>query len=537
MNIIITGGTLTIMIGGILNIIAQCQELGIKPLNNDPVLILQNSKCKIQTGTTKLIHPINLTDIEQTMEIVSTLAYKKITNPLTKIVKQKLQELYTNFHQIKPTSTIRRKRWDKLGTAWKWIAGNPDAQDLRIINSSMNDLINENNRQYQVNNQVNLKLQTLTNTVNEIVENSYSNKVVLNEVETLITILNIDTINKILLDIQDAIILSKTFTVNTRILSLKEITTIRLLLEEQGIKVDLPDEAINLVTPKIAVSKDTLLYILHVPQLEPEEADIIQIFPLNNDNVVIKNYPNYLIKLRKTLYISDKPSEYVQRHAFIKEFTDSCIQPLIWGTHAHCATKTEYHTETKLIAENTILITNAKNQTISSTCGPNNRNLTGNFIITFSNCSVVFDNLTFSSKEIKSEAKLMQTALYNIRMEHWLQNELNISVIDNQTMTNRKLLHHVSLKQFNSDIQIWSLFGGLSVTTIISITLIFIYLRRTVNEIWQKISRSRKRKQKPSDANPKEVQRAKEYHTDKLSAEDDTFSPPGGVTPSPTADP
>ena len=184
-----------------------CQNLGITHLNNDPILILKTTKCKIQTGTTRIIHPINLTDIEITRETVSELACKKITNPLTKIVRQKLQELNTNIHQIKPTS--RGKRWDKLGTAWKWIAGNPDAQDLRIINSSMNDLITENNKQYQINNQVNLRLQTLTSTVNKMVETSYSNKVMLNEVETLITILNIDTINKILLDVQDAIMLSQ----------------------------------------------------------------------------------------------------------------------------------------------------------------------------------------------------------------------------------------------------------------------------------------------------------------------------------------
>lgn len=231
------------------------------------------------------------------------------------------------------------------------------------------------------------------------------------------------------------------------------------------------------------------------------------------------------------MYTTDKPTEYVQRHAFIKEFRDNCIQPLIQGTHAHCATRAESRTEAKLVAENTILITNAKNHYVSSTCGPNNRNLTGNFVITFSNCSVSFDNLTFSSQETKTEAKLMQAALYNICMEHWIQNELNITVVDNQTLINRKLLDHVSLKQFNNEIQIWSLFGGLSVTTILSITLIFVYFRRTVNEIWQKISRPRKRKPKT-----REVHRAKDDHQDKSSAEDDTFSPPGGVTSSPTTD-
>lgn len=476
-----------------------CQELGIRQLNNDPILAMETGKCKIQTGITRIIHPINLTDIEITMELVTTLAYRKITNPLTKIVKQKLQELHTNFHQIKPTSIIRRKRWDTLGTVWKWIAGNPDAEDLRAINSSLNDLITENNNQYKVNNQMALRLQSLTDTVNKIVESSYTNKIALNEMETLITILNIDIINKILVDIQDAIILSKTLTVNTRMLSLKEINTIRTLLEEQGIKVDLPDEAISFVTPKIAVSKNTLLYILHIPQLEPEEANIVKIFPLNNNNHVIKEYPNYLIKNKYTLFTTTKPAEYVQRHAFIKEFSDNCIEPLMLGNNAQCITKLDYRTEGKLIAENTILITNAKNNTIHSTCGPNNRNLSGNFIISFSNCTVNFANVTFSSKEVTSKPQFIETALYNIQLENWLQKDLNITLIDNRTITNREQLHHVYLRQFNHEIRIWSLFGGLSVTSIISIALVTIYFRRSISKISQKLAQSRKRKAKTTE--------------------------------------
>lgn len=479
-----------------LTIGIYCQELGIRHLNQDPIIALEVGKCRIQTGTTRIIHPINLTDIEVTMELVTELAYKKITNPLTKIVRQKLQELYTNLHQIKPSTRTRRKRWDALGTTWKWIAGNPDAEDLRAINSSMNDLINENNKQYQINNQMNLRLQSLTDTVNKIIETSYSNKIVLNEIETLITILNIDTINKILVDVQDAILLSKTLTVNTKMLSLKEINTIRTLLEEQGIKVDLPDEAINFVTPKIAVSRNTLLYILHVPQLETEEADTIEIFPLNNNDLVIKDYPSYLIKKRKTLYTTNKPTEYVQRHAFINEFSDNCIQPLILGLKAHCITKTDTRTEGKLITENTILITNAKNDTIDSTCGPNNRSLTGNFIISFSNCTVYFGNATFSSTEMEFKPHFIHTALHNIQLENWLQNDLNITLIDNRTITNRNQLHHLHLKQFNHEIRMWSLFGGVSVISIVSITLVTIYLKQLTSKISIRISRTKKPKLK-----------------------------------------
>lgn len=73
------------------------------------------------------------------------------------IVKQQI--LYDTYMKLAPIvnthihTHTRTKRWDTIGTVFKWVAGTPDADDLRLINSSMNSLIVETNKQILINQQ------------------------------------------------------------------------------------------------------------------------------------------------------------------------------------------------------------------------------------------------------------------------------------------------------------------------------------------------------------------------------------------------
>lgn len=72
---------------------------------------------------------------------------------MTVFLKWKLDELKTNLRQILPKHR-RQKRWDALGRAWKWMSGSPDADDLQLINSGINQLTENNNRQTSVNDNI-----------------------------------------------------------------------------------------------------------------------------------------------------------------------------------------------------------------------------------------------------------------------------------------------------------------------------------------------------------------------------------------------
>lgn len=66
-------------------------------------------------------------------------------------------------------SAKRFKRWDSIGSVWKFIAGSPDADDLRIINSTLNQVIDYNNVQVSINRHINNQLEDLALKTNDVI--------------------------------------------------------------------------------------------------------------------------------------------------------------------------------------------------------------------------------------------------------------------------------------------------------------------------------------------------------------------------------
>lgn len=454
----------------------SCQELNIRNLNRDLILMQKAGSCKIQTGTIRIIHPINLTDLEMTINQLTNLMYQKHQNSevLNQIGKHKIRELYSNFLQIKPTKHQRTKRWDTIGTAWKWIAGTPDAQDLRIINKSLNQLVSENNHQIRINNQISNRISELTSTINQIIDNQHINQITLDQIDMITTILNIDTINKILINIQEAILFSKIHITNSKMLSSKEMHLIKTILNNQGVYTEIPEETINLITPKMATSDNTLLYILHVPELDSEESTTIRIYPIAQNDTIITNYPQFVIKQGKQLLTTTKPDSFVQLYSDIKEFKDSCIYPLIMGKEAHCIMERNEQSSAKLITTNKILITNAKHRELKSDCGPNDRQLSGNFVISFSNCTVTYMEHKFTSKDEISEVETIQGALHDLMINKSNMKNHDIAKIEEVALSNRNYLDKISFQQATDQHWKWSLVGGTSLTTILLIVILIL---------------------------------------------------------------
>lgn len=470
-------------------IYCNAKNLEIRNLYEDPILLIKLNTCKIQIGNIKIIHPINVTNLEKTLESINKFVNSKINDNLElyNIIDQKYKKLKSNFQQIKPPTHRRHKRWDTLGSAWKWLAGNPDAQDLRLINTTMNTLINENNAQFRINEQINERIQIITETVNRaITQSNMVNRVAMTELDMITTIINIDTVNSILEDIQDAIVRTKVELASNKILSLKEILSIKELLVNQGVEINVPDEVLQYVTPKIAVNNETLLYILHVPKLEEENATTMMIVPLAVNNTIIKESPKYLIKTGDRLFTSLNYKSFVQKHSEITEYEDNCIKPLVLGSKSNCNVTSEKRTTIQFISEDKILVSNAKNETLASNCGPDNRTITGNFLITFWNCTVIINTKKFQSYETKSETREIQGAFHNLQINRKLDEIRDIEIINQESIQNRKRLKNVYLKQIDHQIWIWSLSGGVSFSSvfiIISIICICTHKHRTIVEV------------------------------------------------------
>ncbi|XP_055598793.1 uncharacterized protein LOC129748245 [Uranotaenia lowii] len=461
----------------------QAQKLSIKHFGNDPILLVKERECKIQIGTIKIVHPINLSSIEEATETLISFSYRnnvETNNPLKNILKYKAKQLYNNLYQLKPRTHHRSKRWDTIGTIWKWIAGTPDAADLQVINSTMNDLIDQNNQQFKVNENIDKRIQHLTNAIKEVMLQANFNKIMVNDIEIITAIMNTDILNKMLEDIQDAIMLSKLSITHNRILSIREILAIRELIQDQGVNLNLPDEALQFVTPKFVTSSKMLLYLMHVPLLENSTtSDIMRIFPLVTNNRILYQYPTHILKTASKLYITEKPDNFVQKAAYLKELNDECLASLIDGKQTTCRYVVQNETSKELINDNTILIRNAKDQTLESTCGPDNRTINGNVLISFTNCTVIFDRENFTNNELENPIDIIERAFHNLKI-NWKQHKLyELEKINAETISNRKRLDHVYLQQYHLDLKFWKLIGSFSFIGTATVIIIVLLILRT----------------------------------------------------------
>ena len=379
----------------------------------------------------------------------------------------------------------RSKRWDTIGTVWKWIAGSPDAQDLDIINSTLNQLIDQNNHQMQINSFFNSRIAEVTTTINRLLEQqSTENKILLEEMDALTLLLYMDTTNEILEQLEDTILKTRIDMPNSKLLSLQEILTLETLLNEQGILTNFPEDAFNYVKPKIATKNDLILYILQIPKIEGS-CEIFHIIPLTIANNVITKIPKYIVRYNDLIYQTENPNQVIQEDTMLTLLKDKCSYPIILGMEANCEVEFDDTTKISLINNNKILINNAKGTQMGSNCGPHNRTLFGNLIITFHNCSIRINEQTFSSEERISNIEELPAPFYNLTIKRNFIKQQSISSIHNQTMTNRIQLNHIKLEHFNYRKITFAIFGGISSTVVIMIglTIVCLYRKRVVVKI------------------------------------------------------
>lgn len=481
----------------------ESQTLDIRDLSNDPVLLIKIRDCKIQIGNIKIIHPINITMLENSVYQFTKLA-REIDKelPISKLILQRSSELVNNLHQLKPMKSRRTKRWDIIGTAWKWIAGSPDADDLKIINSTLNNLIEQNNQQLQVNNFINNRINNIATTVNKLIEQqSAENKLLLQEMDAVTLFLYMDNINNILEDLEDTILRTRIKVTNNKLLSLKNILTIEAILNEQGISTQFPEEALNFAEPKIVTRGDIWLYILQIPKVKGN-CEVIQIIPLTVQRTILINLPTYVVRSEQDLFSTTNHDQVIQRSTFLEPLTDECTHHIIFGQVSHCNATVHNDTRIALITNNKILVNNAKHLQMRSNCGPHNRTLHGNFLITFTNCSIKIGNKMFAAEDIFDNTKELQGAFPNLELKFNMAKHHDITSIQNQTFQNRLSLEHIELRQFEHKNLLHITIGGLSTSMvmIIIITAICLYRKRVIINIGKQPEKpSQVIKQKPED--------------------------------------
>lgn len=379
----------------------------------------------------------------------------------TSILKPQLEHQTKQIQQLirrlKRVHLKNRRSINWIGSAWKWIAGSPDATDWDTIIKSQNELISNNNEQYKVNSKLMETTNEMLQQYNKII--SHIDSHITDKYEQMLfnrmSLLKSE-INEIVL----AEHLAKRGIINTNLLDKEEIN--QLIAQIETLPYENEIEAIEYAEPLIVVKETTLLYIISLPKTSINEYNHVIIRPTTrNRKQVYLDFEELLVNQVEEFGIKEKCNS-IKNLTICKESqleklpTDHCISRLIRGASAKCDYKFNKEEKIEIINDDTIFLDNFNGELFENN---SSRQLNGSFVVQYSNETIKIKEKQFINKQIKTFQVLPP-----IFQAHPVEGKLKLDVeyLHDLHLTNRKQLQNILTN------------NGISLATDISIITVLI---------------------------------------------------------------
>lgn len=426
-----------------------------------------------------------MTTIENAIEQVKLVVQDKdwkddILGPLINLKVRKLVETHS---KLKPDMSKRKKRWETLGSAWKYISGSPDAEDLRILNRTTNSLIDQNNEQIKINRHFEKRINNMSTSLSVIVS-GISNEII-DRMNSVNLIFNIDELTKHLETIEEAIALARANIPSSRLITAQELQLARDFITDFHLGLDSPNDILDIASAYILHNAQQIIYVLKIPKIKAVNYKLYYVEPVISNGSRIHIQANYLIKgIRSYTVQSPCPrlkNLYICSSSKLK-LADQCITKLISGNSADCPIEKAYgHNHIKRIDEVNIFI-NDGNTTLSSNCLEESRALVGSFLIQVSNCSVYMDGEEYVNLDTIVPIKsFLPTTGLKVNATKIID-RIPLEYLQRFHLEHRETLQKLNLTTENIqgrlEIFKWLSFGSFSTMTMLSIGVILAWIFR-----------------------------------------------------------
>ncbi|XP_058449160.1 uncharacterized protein LOC131429132 [Malaya genurostris] len=446
----------------------------LRDVGRQPVLIFDQGEARIKLDHTYYIHYFNLTTIRMQVKSLRDQFENFSQNQFSDLVEEKFNEIDFALKSIDPIR--RHKRWDSVGTVWKFIAGSPDANDLRIINSTINNLVTNNNEQIRINREINLQLKEAMFETKKAI-NLFNTRSI--EMYSTKILFHLNYLSKKLNQITDAIMLAKLGIVNEKILSQREIDILINDLARENITVHTALEATNYATTSVATNNLEIALMIKMPKLDPRIFNKVRLYPIIHKNKQIHIDHRFYLTHKDEVYSINSIEPTIFNANEINLDNSTCIPKLLKGEQATCNFTVNPVEEEVIFLDNQHLFINTiKNFTLSSNCGITNRNLTGPFVVFFRNCQLYINNASYNSRMKTLPGNPIQLPLDGIAVKMH-QEILNISLdhLHKLHLETRKELDVIRLSTNSIKWPTLSLFGGImSLPSLIGIAFLLRFL-------------------------------------------------------------
>ncbi|XP_054747149.1 uncharacterized protein LOC129252967 [Anastrepha obliqua] len=320
------------------------------------------------------------------------------TDPITDVTTYQLQKIRTQLEELKgPTAKRPKRSINWIGSAWKWIAGSPDALDWDEILRSQNEIIDNNNLQYKVNSEIFKKTEELLQVVNGIA--TATNDVLgrthqakfSQEIQHKLMILK-DDVSELIRACQ----MAKAGVANSNLLNKEEINS--LISEIEVLPYSNVVEAIEYSEPSIYTNGTLLLYVLSMPKVAQTRFNhLITRSILKDGHRVDLKYKTILINKQLTYGIKNSclhlaTAMVCKQEALDLLSEDECLPRLLKGGQTSCRYVIGTETTVEVLKEDTIFLDNF-NSSIWS--GKIPKHLSGSYILQMENETITINNQTY----------------------------------------------------------------------------------------------------------------------------------------------
>lgn len=294
---------------------------------------------------------------------------------------------------------------------------------------------------------------------------------------------NIDELTRHLETIEEAIALARANIPSNRLITAEELQLARNFIADYHLGLDSPNDILDIASTYVLHNARQIIYVLKIPKIKAINYELYYIEPIINNGSKVHIQSNYLLKGIKSYTIQSPcprlKNLYICSSSQLK-LADQCIAKLISGNSADCTIEKAYsRNQIKRIDEVNIII-NDGNTTLSSNCLEEPRVLTGSFLVQFSNCSVYVDGEEYVNLDtvIPTKSFLPTTGLKVNATK--IIDRIPLEYLQTFHLEHRETLQKLNLTTENIqgrlEIFKWLSFGSISITTLISIGVIIIWI-------------------------------------------------------------
>lgn len=264
-----------------------------------PLVPLQEGTVWRVNGQFKLAHVIDLRRLESLVQEVRREAVQLTDSRIAALAAHYVEESEEGLSRLTGTQRGRRSL-DWIGSAWKWIAGSPDASDWDAILHAQENIVKSADQQVRINAGL---FDASHDSLRQLNEVAARVNAIDGDVHTATTLLHKALIiNSQVGELTQACQLAKTGIVNSRLLDHEEVQAI--LTEVRNLPYQNAVEALEFSRPSVLTNGTTLLYILAMPKVAPKEYRLLLLLPailegkqvmLRYDKVAVNTEETYAV--------------------------------------------------------------------------------------------------------------------------------------------------------------------------------------------------------------------------------------------------